>query len=126
MDIFGFVFKVITTGIGLMIGLASLILIILAWWRLFEKAGEQGFKAIIPIYNFYTLCKIVYGNGWYMLLAIIPFVNVIFGMYTMYSLAKVFGQPPIICILNMFFAPIITLYIAFGPAQYEGPTGQLI
>ena len=34
------------------------ILLIVAWWKLFTKAGEKGWKAIIPFYNFYVQCKI--------------------------------------------------------------------
>lgn len=125
MGFVNFVLKVITAGVSMVIGLISLVLLILSWWRLFEKAGEPGFKAIIPIYNFYILCKIIYGNGWYMLIVFIPFVNVLFGMYTMFNLAKVFGQDILICILNMFFSPIITLYLAFSGARYQGSLDQL-
>ncbi|MBR1762543.1 MAG: hypothetical protein IJ731_04170, partial [Eubacterium sp.] len=39
------------------------ILSIIALWKIFEKAGEAGWKAIIPFYNAYTLVKIVDGSG---------------------------------------------------------------
>lgn len=41
-----------------LMGLAIFILLIIAWWKIFEKAGEKGWKAIIPIYNGYILYKI--------------------------------------------------------------------
>lgn len=34
------------------------IITIVAWWKVFEKAGEAGWKAIIPVYNIYILYKI--------------------------------------------------------------------
>ena len=35
---------------------------IISWWKLFEKAGEKGWKALVPFYSTYTLFKIIYGN----------------------------------------------------------------
>ena len=41
------------------------ILIIIANWKIFEKAGEPGWKAIIPIYNIYIMFKIVNMKSWF-------------------------------------------------------------
>lgn len=41
------------------------ILLIIAGWKIFKKAGEPGWKSIIPIYNFYMLYKIVDMQGWW-------------------------------------------------------------
>ena len=35
------------------------ILVIIGQWKMFEKAGESGWKALIPIYNLYILYKII-------------------------------------------------------------------
>ena len=29
-------------------------IIIVSWWKIFEKAGEKGWKALIPVYNVFT------------------------------------------------------------------------
>jgi len=61
--------------------LAFLVFILVALWKLFEKAGEPGWKAIIPFYNYYILFKISWGNGWYSLFITIPSVfNQIFSL----------------------------------------------
>lgn len=44
------------------------ILLIIAGWKIFKKAGEPGWKAIIPIYNFYIMYKIVDMRGWWLLM----------------------------------------------------------
>ena len=45
---------------------------------MFKKANEEGWKALIPIYNTYTLCKIVGVNPWWILIvALSPVLNVI-------------------------------------------------
>ncbi len=41
---------------------AVCVLAIVAMWLLFEKAGEGGWKAIIPIYNLYTLFKLAWNE----------------------------------------------------------------
>ena len=41
------------------------ILLVIAGWKIFKKAGEPGWKSIIPIYNFYMLYKIVDMQGWW-------------------------------------------------------------
>ena len=47
------------------------IIIVIATWRIFKKAGEPGWKSLIPIYNYYIMYKIVNLKGvfWLMLLA---------------------------------------------------------
>lgn len=39
------------------------ILTIVALWKLFSKAGEAGWKCLIPVYNIYTLYQIARNNG---------------------------------------------------------------
>ena len=41
------------------------ILTIIASWKVLQKAGEPGWKAIIPIYNVYMMYKIVGMAGWF-------------------------------------------------------------
>lgn len=48
------------------------VLSIVALWKMFEKAGEPGWAALIPLYNLYVLFKISWGNGWYFLLYVVP------------------------------------------------------
>lgn len=40
------------------IALAVCILSIVSMWKVFVKAGEKGWKALIPFYNMYTLFKL--------------------------------------------------------------------
>lgn len=44
-----------------MSGILVSILALVVHWKLFEKAGEEGWKALIPIYNLYILFKITWG-----------------------------------------------------------------
>ena len=57
------------------IGIAVFVLLIVAMWKLFKKAGEPGWKSLIPIYNTYILFKISGAKGWFWALLIISFVG---------------------------------------------------
>ena len=54
------------------IGLGIAVLMIVAMWKIFEKAGEPGWASLVPFYNSYELFKISWGNGWYFLLSVVP------------------------------------------------------
>ncbi len=41
------------------------ILMVIANWKIFKKAGEPGWKSIIPIYNVYIMFKIVNMKSWF-------------------------------------------------------------
>lgn len=49
---------------------------IIGYWRLFEKARQKGWKALIPIYNFFIFLRIIRRPAWWILLYLIagPFV----------------------------------------------------
>src|SRR5437667_12417577 len=70
--------------------LAFAILIIAAWWKIFSKAGQPGWAAIIPIYNWIVWCKIVGRPAWWVLLLLICFP--IFFIILSIDLAKSFGK----------------------------------
>ena len=66
-------------GIFGAIGIAVLIVSIIAMWKIFEKAGEKGWKALIPIYNTYILFKISGMKNWFWALFIVAVVVGILG-----------------------------------------------
>ena len=66
--------------VPLIIGLLIALLMIVAMWKVFTKAGQPGWASIIPIYNLYIWCKIVGRPWWWILLMLIPFVNFIVGI----------------------------------------------
>ena len=56
----------VVIGVFAVIGLACLALFIVGEWKVFKKAGYEGWISLVPFYNTYTLSKIVWGNGWCM------------------------------------------------------------
>lgn len=51
-------------------------------WMVFEKAGERGWKAIIPFYNYYILFRIGGHSGWWVLVLILPVLPSVIGALT--------------------------------------------
>lgn len=111
------------TGLLAFYGVLFLIVII-SYWKIFEKAGVAGWKAIIPIYNFYVLLKIVGKPGWWLILLIVPIANLVILIWTYNMLSKSFGKDEGftvgLILLGFIFFPIL----AFGSAKYVGPFGN--
>ncbi len=100
--------------------LAIMVLMIVAMWKIFEKAGEPGWAALIPFYNTFVLFKITWGNGWKFLFLLIPFANVVFLIITMVKLAKAFGKGGGFAVGLIFLSMIFTCILAFDESQYLG------
>lgn len=102
--------------------LVFLVIMLVAMWKIFEKAGRPGWKALIPIYNYYIMLEIVGRPGWWLLLLFVPFVNLIVGILIMLDLAKAFGKDTLFAILGLIiFSPVGTLILGFGKDKYHGP-----
>jgi ABC-type sulfate transport system permease subunit len=100
---------------------AVLILInIVALWRVFQKAGEPGWAAIIPFYSTYVLLRIVGRPGWWLILFFIPLVNIVISIVVAVYLAKAFGKGPGFAVGLIFLPFIFCPILGFGSAKYEG------
>jgi hypothetical protein len=111
--------------IGLVIIYVAILGLVLAsMWAVFVKAGKPGWAALIPIYNLIVLLEIVGKPWWWLLLMVIPLVNVVFAIWTYNLLSKSFGKSEGftvgLLLLSFIFLPIL----AFGDAQYQGPAGK--
>ena len=96
------------------------ILIIAAWWKIFSKAGQPGWAAIIPIYNWIIWCKIVGRPAWWVLLLLICFP--IFFIILLIDLAKSFGKGVGFAIGLILVSIIFFPILGFGSATYQGPS----
>ena len=102
----------------LLVVVAFAALMIASVWKLFTKAGQPGWAAIIPIYNVYMICKIAGRPGWWCLLYAIPVVSLVIGILVGIDLAKAFGRGAGFGIGLAFLAPIFYPILAFGDAVY--------
>lgn len=108
-------------GVGVwLVTLVIAIVCIVAMWKLFAKAGEPGWAAIIPFYSSYVLFKIAMGNGWLFLLSFVPVVNGIISIIVLFKLGMAFGKGIGFGFGLLFLSPIFLCILAFGDADYVG------
>lgn len=102
------------------------IVLLAAMWRIYRKAGQHGWAAIIPIYNIIVLLRIVGRPWWWVILFLIPLVDIVISIIVYLDLARAFGKGVgfgiglIIPLINVIF--LATL--AFSDAQYVGPANR--
>jgi hypothetical protein len=102
--------------------LAIAFLMIAAMWKVFSKAVQPGWASIIPIYNLYVMCKIAGRPGWWVILMLIPFVNLIVIIILCIDIAKSFGNGVGFGLGLFFLGFIFFPILGFGSAQYQGPS----
>jgi uncharacterized membrane protein YhaH (DUF805 family) len=107
--------------VGTIIYLAILVAIIAGIWKAFEKAGQPGWAAIIPIYNAIVMLKIAGKPAWWVLLFFVPIVNLVITFIAMIALAKSFGKGAGYGIGCVFLGFIFIPMLGFGSAKYIGP-----
>jgi len=103
----------------MLVWLGMLALMIGSFWKVFVKAGQPGWAAIVPIYNLIVLIQISGRPLWFIVLFFIPVANLIAIILIMIHVAKNFGKGPGfglgLAFLGIIFFPIL----AFGDAQYN-------
>lgn len=108
----------------LLVSLAFTVFLIAAMWRVFTKAGQPGWAAIVPFYNTIVLLRIVGRPWWWLLLMFIPLVNLVLLFIVYIDLAKSFGKGTGFGVLTVFFSYICIPILAWGDARYVGPAGS--
>ena len=92
-------------------------------WRIYEKAGKPGWAAIIPIYNTLILLEIVGKPWWWILLMLIPGVNLVIAIWMLNLLSLSFGKGIGFTLGLIFLSFIFYPILAFSNAEYKGPAG---
>lgn len=137
-------------GVIVTVGIAMYVISAIAYWQIFKKAGEKGWKALIPVYNSYIIYKISWKTSMFWIMLILDIVYVVlaginvsaqsgvlaFLMYAVYiavlvigiisihKLSKAFGHGVGFTLGLIFLSPIFILILAFGGSQYVGNTSQ--
>lgn len=126
------------------IALIWAVIAIVAMWRIFTKAGEPGWKCIIPFYNTYTEFSFTWNTTifWvYLACSLLPnilrmilgtnvFVSLIsfalsivvmvLSIMLLHRLSKAFGHGVGFTLGLIFLSPIFLLILAFGSSEYQG------
>ncbi len=109
-----------SSAVFLVIALIVAVFYIAAMWRIFTKAGRPGWAAIIPIYSSIVLLQISGHSGWWFLLELIPFVNIVIAIVVTFDLAKAFGRGMGFGLGLLFLSAIFYPILAFSGIEYVG------
>lgn len=110
--------------IGILFFLALIIIPIAGMWKTFEKAGQPGWAAIIPIYNAWILVKVA-GKEWYwFVLLLVPLISFIAWILIAIDVSKNFGQGAGFGLGLAFLSIIFFPLLGFGDYQYQGRGGR--
>lgn len=105
----------------LLIYLVIIVVAVIALWKVFVKAGQPGWAAIIPFYNIYILLKVAGRPGWWLILFLIPFANIIVGLFVAIDIANNFGKSPVFGVIGLWLFSIIGyLILGFDDSKYIG------
>lgn len=108
--------------LGLLIVAAPFfILVIAGYWKLFQKAGEKGWKALIPYYSEYTMLKLSGRPGWWIIFLFIPFIGWIVGIGILVDFIKSFGK----CHLRNRIAAVLLPFVYIPKWGFENKTVYL-
>lgn len=139
------VIEIILANLALVVILAIVwyLLHIIAAWRIFTKAGEAGWKSLIPVYNLYIQYKISWNTAmfWAAFLgimigsmmnsfggasvsdigAVIALAGMVINLIDTHKLSKAFGHGLAFTLGLIFLAPIFNLILGLGNSEYQGP-----
>lgn len=113
-----------STGFIIFVAVFALFTLILLW-KIFVKAGEPGWWALIPFANYYKMFELFWdkGKGWMFILMFIPFVNVVVSVMLCIKMAKSFGKGTGFALGLIFLSIIFYAILALGDDKYIGPNG---
>lgn len=108
---------------SLIAGLIGYVIAVLPIYFIFTKAGEAGWQALIPIWNTIVLLKISGKPVWWIVLFLIPIVNIVFLILTYHGLSVSFGHGAGFTV-GLVLLPVIFFYILWlDGSTYRGPGG---
>lgn len=115
--------------IALIIGLLFYLFYGLCWWKIAKKTNtENAWFAFIPILNIVLMLQVVRRPVWWLLLCLVPLVNVIIILVLYMDVAETFGMSKWLGCIGVFFSPLMLVllpYWAFSSVQakpIERPT----
>ena len=97
--------------------LLIVVLLLVSMWKVYEKAGRQGWEGI---YNLYVMLQIINRPWWWLLIMIfVPIANIIFSIIALKEFLEKFGKGIGFTIATIFFPFITFPMLAFGDDQFK-------
>jgi signal peptidase I len=86
----------------------------IALYKIFEKLGIEGWKALVPFYSTHLAVKAIHKSMWWTIIYYVPFLGFVVWMGIIVELMKLFGKVKFTeHFLGVVFAGIYLPYLAF-------------
>ena len=127
-------------GVAALIGLIVGIICLVAEWKIYTKAGEAGWKCLIPFYNSYVMYRFSWNTNMFWVYLGLSIANSVFSaidlaplafiaaiallvvsVISLHKLSKSFGHGVGFTLGLLFLSPIFLLILGFGSSEYVGP-----
>ena len=106
--------------VTMLFSLAVALLTVAGMWKAFQKAGQPGWAAIIPIYNVWIMLKVAGDPGWWLILLLIPVVNFVIIIVVSIHVAEAFGRGALFGLGLAFISFVFWPLLGFGDDSYQG------
>jgi hypothetical protein len=93
-------------------------------WKVFVKAGEPGWAAIVPLYNMMTMAKIGGKDPSFGLMTLIPFYGIYVSIVILADVCKAFGKDTGFVIGMLLLPYVFWPILGFGSATYRPVPGS--
>lgn len=140
-----------TTALAVLLSMMGFVLVVtvvwyllqaVAYWKIFTKAGEAGWKSLIPVYNIYTQYKISWNTQMFLvvlatvlvggflnsmdgIISIIGYILIlvasVLNWIAAHKLSLAFGHGIGFTIGLILLNPIFMLILGLSGDQYHGP-----
>ena len=102
------------------IAIIAMLVTVASMWKVFAKAGEPGWAAIVPIYNSIVMMKIAGKPAWWIILLAVPIVNVVILFMVFNNLSKAFGGGTGFTLGLFFLTCLFMPILGFSDRHYKG------
>ena len=99
------------------------VIVLIARWKVFDKAGIAGWKSLIPIYSDYCTYKISWKTTFFWAFLVLSAAGVavtVINLLMNIKLAQRFGHGVLFGLGLTFLTPLFTLILGLGSSEYYG------
>jgi hypothetical protein len=109
---------IIAALLFVLIYIGIIVLMISSIWKVFTKANQPGWAAIVPIYNIIIMLEVAKKPTWWVAMYFIPIANFVFMIMTLNGISKNFGKDEGFTVGMVLLGVVFWPILAFGNAQY--------
>lgn len=115
-------FVAVVYGFVLLLGLAVYVVTSLCLMKIFKKAGVKPWIAWVPFYNSWKILEIGGQPGFWAVLAIIPFVNIVAAVFIIiaqYHIGKKLGKGGEFVVWAIFLPLVWFIWLAVDKSTWD-------